>query len=142
MTITQLARQTARQLRKNPTKAEELLWLKLRKRQFFGLKFLRQHPVFYKQDNKKNFFVADFYNHEIRLVIEVDGEVHLKQKDYDRFRTRTMMDKELTVVRFSNDAILSNVDKVLSILRNKIDELELLTHPHTPSFIQKGRGYW
>ncbi len=60
---------TARRLRKRQTKSEKLLWLALRNRQLGGLKFLRQHPIGHS--------IVDFYCHENRLVIEIDGGIHL-----------------------------------------------------------------
>ena len=58
----------ARQMRKEPTNAEALLWVRLRKRQLDGLKFRRQHIVQY--------FIVDFYCPRVKLVIEIDGPVH------------------------------------------------------------------
>jgi very-short-patch-repair endonuclease len=77
-TIGQLARKLAGDLRKNPIPAEKKLWIKLKNRQLLNLKFLRQHPIFYQYNNQKNFFIADFYCHEIRMVIELDGHIHIK----------------------------------------------------------------
>ncbi|MCS4434570.1 endonuclease domain-containing protein [Aquiflexum gelatinilyticum] len=59
----------ARELRKNTTPSENSLWTLLRKKQFEGYKFRRQHPV--------NKFIADFYCHELRLIIELDGGITL-----------------------------------------------------------------
>jgi very-short-patch-repair endonuclease len=71
----------ARQLRKRTTPSENNLWALLRKKQFEGYKFRRQHPI-YK-------FIADFYCHELRLIIELDGGIHLnpEQAAYDIGRT-------------------------------------------------------
>ena len=70
----------ARQLRKRPTQSEKRLWQALRKRQLAGLKFLRQHPI--------GPSIVDFYCHEKRLVVEVDGEIHedrdVKERDQAR----------------------------------------------------------
>jgi cyclase len=69
----------AKELRRNMTDAEKLLWNHL-KPGISGLKFRRQHPV--------RFYIADFYCHKIKLVIEVDGEIHnkkeIKEKDIQR----------------------------------------------------------
>jgi cyclase len=69
----------AKKLRNNPTKAESLLWDKLKQKQL-GFKFRRQHPV-YK-------YIADFYCHKLKLIIEIDGDYHNEtyQKEYDIFR--------------------------------------------------------
>jgi len=68
-------------LRKNMTVPELILWQKLRDRTIFKCKFRRQHPV--------SFFIVDFYCHEYRLVIEVDGDIHDDEtvRDYDLGRT-------------------------------------------------------
>ncbi len=115
-----LARQAARELRKNMTDAEKLLWLKLKGRQFMGLRFLRQHPIFYLYDNERRFFIADFYCHEIRLVIELDGSIHIKKEDYDQTRTDLLGIKNLTVIRFANEEVLTDMDKVLLNLTEEV----------------------
>lgn len=61
----------AKELRKRETKAEKILWSFLSNHQLI-VKFRRQHPV--------NQFIVDFYSHELKLVIEVDGEIHLKKE--------------------------------------------------------------
>ena len=117
---TKLARQLARELRKNRTPAEKILWQKLRNRMFSDLKFLRQHPIFYKWDKKLKFFIADFYCHDIKLVIEIDGKIHDKQKNYDQIRSEIINIKNIKVIRFTNNEIFSNIDMVLRKLKNQI----------------------
>ncbi len=69
----------ARGLRKNQTSSEIILWEELRCRRMMGFKFLRQHPVFYKIDKDRvEFYIADFYCAELKLVIELDGPIHEK----------------------------------------------------------------
>jgi very-short-patch-repair endonuclease len=58
----------AAELRRNMTNAEKLLWQELRSKKILNLTFRRQHPV--------NMFIADFYCHKARLVIEIDGSIH------------------------------------------------------------------
>jgi len=58
----------ARLLREKMTRSEEILWERLNRKQIQGLRFRRQHPI--------DIFIADFYCHRIRLVIEIDGEIH------------------------------------------------------------------
>ncbi len=71
----------ARRLRKNMTFEEKLLWQKLRGRKFFGLKFLRQHPIVYDLINYKPlFFIPNFYCASKNIIIEVDGKIHDFQK--------------------------------------------------------------
>ncbi|MEJ0106852.1 MAG: endonuclease domain-containing protein [Bacteroidota bacterium] len=71
----------SRELRQVSTEAEKLLWAELRNRKLNGLKFRRQHPI--------DKYIADFYCHEKKIVIEVDGVVHDKKenKEYDQART-------------------------------------------------------
>ena len=104
----------ARQLRKNMTFEEKLLWQKLRGRKFFGLKFLRQHPIIYDLINYKPlFFIADFYCASKNIIIEVDGKIHDFQKDYDERREEILINMGLRVIRFKNEEI-RNVGKVLN----------------------------
>jgi very-short-patch-repair endonuclease len=119
-TIGQLARKLARDLRKNPIQAEIQLWKVLNNRQLLNSKFLRQHPIFYQYNDKKNFFIADFYCHEIRMVIELDGHIHIKQMDYDKIRTEILYIKNVFVIRFKNEEITNDLDTVLKKLKEAI----------------------
>ena len=82
----------AKELRKTMTKCERILWNELRNRKLSDCKFRRQHPI--------DIFIADFYCHKKRLVIEVDGEIHKQQKEYDIGRDAEMNDYGITVLRF------------------------------------------
>jgi very-short-patch-repair endonuclease len=67
----------ARELRRNVTGSEKVLWDHLRNRKFCGYKFLHQHPIIYKADFKGlNYFIADFYCDTKKAVIELDGHMH------------------------------------------------------------------
>jgi very-short-patch-repair endonuclease len=103
----------ARELRKNITESEKLLWERLRNRRFYGYKFLRQHPVIYKADYLGlNYFIADFYCDSKKTVIELDGLVHEETVEYDQYRDEVMRRKGLHVLRIKNEE-LSDVEKVL-----------------------------
>ncbi len=115
-----LARQLSRELRKNPTPAESKLWSKLKNRQFLNLRFLRQHPIYYQYDNQRNFFIADFYCHQLKIIIEIDGRIHDQQKDYDVVRTELLKFKNMAVIRFRNEEILQNIENVQEILKKFI----------------------
>ena len=65
----------AKVLRKNMTNAEKILWDRLKDNQVLNIRFRRQHPI--------DLFIADFYCHSARLVIELDGEIHKSQAEYD-----------------------------------------------------------
>jgi len=109
VTITQLCRE----LRKNMTPSEQVLWKFLRNRKFNGYKFLRQHPFIYAvAPGKKFYFIADFYCAEKNLVIELDGPYHEYQQQKDYARDLVLEGKKIITLRFKN-AELENIDKVL-----------------------------
>jgi very-short-patch-repair endonuclease len=82
------------------TDSEKLLWKQLRNRKLSGYKFLRQHPIVYKADYKGlNYFIADFYCAEKKMVIELDGPIHQDSEEYDRFRDFEMKEKGRYVLR-------------------------------------------
>lgn len=103
----------AKDLRKSETDAEKQLWKLLNKNQVHGLQFRRQHPI--------NWFIADFYCHKIKLVIELDGGIHqfTKNMEYDAGRSEVLANFGITVVRFNNNQIFDDPDSVI----NKIKEV-------------------
>ena len=100
--------QLARDLRKRQTPAEKALWRLLRDRRLRDLKFRRQSPI--------GPFVADFCCYEIRLVIELDGEVHAEAQPAARDRERDAHIRGLgfTILRFPNDRVFEDTAGVLS----------------------------
>jgi very-short-patch-repair endonuclease len=104
-------------MRKNPTEAERAMWKKLRKFRQSGFPFRRQHPI--------DFYIADFYCHKLRLVIEVDGEIHTKNEiqSHDEGRTGELERFGIKVLRFTNDQILHNIDLVVEKINASIKEL-------------------
>lgn len=96
----------AREMRLNPTKAELKLCNVLMNKQMLGLRFKFQHPI--------NQFIADFYCHKIKLVIEVDGGIHSgeTQKERDDGRTDEMVKFGITLIRFKNEEVLEDTDTV------------------------------
>lgn len=113
-------KQLARELRKNQTPEESLVWSNLRNRRCCGVKFYRQHPLKYEQHHKTNFFIADFYSREISLVIELDGNIHQNQLEYDEQRDLIINKMGLHVMRFDNDQIQHSLESVLSKLNEYI----------------------
>ena len=110
--------QLARELRRNITPSENLLWQNLRGRKLNGLKFLRQHPIEYTSvNNREQFFIADFYCAEKKLVVEVDGKYHDFQKDYDENRNLILKELGMHTVRIKNEET-TDIYKCL----NKISE--------------------
>jgi very-short-patch-repair endonuclease len=112
-----VAIETARELRKNPTLAEKLLWDKLRKRQVDGLKFLRQYPIFFNYDNRDHFFIVDFYCHSKKLVIELDGDILYFQKEYDFLRESILIELGFKVCRMNNLDLLKRIDWAIDRIR-------------------------
>jgi len=110
-----------RELRKKQTPAEELLWQRLRNRNFIKKKFLRQHPICIESVfGKSLYYIPDFYCHKAKLVIEADGPVHLFKKEYDKNRDEVLTGLGLTVLRFTNDAILSDLEGVLDRIKKEL----------------------
>jgi very-short-patch-repair endonuclease len=101
-------------LRKNMTLAEKVLWKKLKDRKIFNVKFRKQHPVW--------IFIVDFYCHEYKLVIEVDGDIHKEYEtnEYDLGRTAELDRFGLKVIRFTNDQIIFNIDSVINEIQDTI----------------------
>ena len=110
--MSNLSKQTARDLRKQSPKAENVFWNLVRNRSFLNLKFRRQHPIEFEYNNQKRFFIADFFCFEKKLVVEIDGRIHESQKDYDELRTLIINELGMKVVRFLNGEVMNNIEKV------------------------------
>ncbi|MDD3793703.1 MAG: DUF559 domain-containing protein [Candidatus Gracilibacteria bacterium] len=96
----------SKELRKNQTESEGILWELLRNRKFNDLKFRRQHPF--------GRYVADFYCDEIKLVIELDGKIHENQKDYDAIRDEVIKTYGVNILRFNSEDVYNNIDKIFN----------------------------
>jgi len=118
--LTRVAKQVCRDLRRASTRAERMLWEEIRGRKFLGLKFYRQYPLFVDTSGQETFFVADFYCHEQKLVIELDGGIHNYQNRQDLKRTEAIRALGISVVRFKNEDIEQNIAGTLSTLGKKI----------------------
>ena len=120
----------ARILRVQLTDAEQLVWQILRDRRFCGIKFRRQHPF--------ERFVLDFYCHEAKLVLELDGGGHNDhgQKAYDEERTKFLEDAGIRVLRFWNHDVLNNLEAVLEQLHDELFTPSPGLRPPSP----RGRG--
>ncbi len=112
--------QTARNLRKNSTKAERIIWQVVRNRRIKNKKFRRQYPIEFEYYGQKRHFIADFYCHECKLIIEIDGGIHETQKDYDKLRTQIINKLGIKVVRFKNKDLENSLDKVIEKLKKYI----------------------
>jgi very-short-patch-repair endonuclease len=124
-----------RENRKNMTEAEKIVWELVRNRRLDGKKFLRQHKIIYENSfDSFQFFVVDFYCAEERLILEIDGEIHESQKEYDSWRTSVLEDLELRVLRIKNEEII-----YMEQVKEKIRQMFLKTHPPAPS-LHEERG--
>jgi len=108
----------SRELRQVSTEAEKLLWAELRNRKLHGLKFGRQHPI--------DKYIADFYCHEKKLVIELDGTVHDEKEnnEYDQARTIELARLDINGLRFRNYEVENNIDKVLKKIIKRAGSIE------------------
>ena len=122
MSIT--VKEIVRDLRKKSTNAERIFWKAVRNRKIYGYRILRQHPIRCVVDNKKRIFIADFYCDERKLVVEIDGPVHNRQKDYDNLRTHVIEHLGMRVVRFTNDEIERDGKNVLFKLKEELNRLQ------------------
>ena len=102
----------ARQMRHEPTPAEDALWQRLRNRRVAGAKFRRQYSI--------ERFIVDFVCLERRLIIEVDGAVHEQQQDYDAVRQAFLEAQGFCLLRFSNGEVLQSLDAVVEAIGEKL----------------------
>ncbi len=103
----------ARENRKNPTPAENKLWFEvLQNKRFVDLKFTRQKPL--------DQYIVDFYCAELMLAIEIDGDSHAEQVNYDLQRTARLNQIGIDVIRYANQEVLNNPEGVYSDLFEKI----------------------
>jgi len=109
-----IAKVVCRDLRKNSTTAEKIFWEAVRNKSFIGKKFYRQYPLFYDITGRESFFVADFYCHEEKLVIELDGRYHKYRLRKDKKRTEILNYLNLKILRFKNDDVINNLNDVLT----------------------------
>ncbi len=114
----------ARENRKNTTPSESKLWFEvLQNKRFSDLKFTRQKPL--------DEYIVDFYCAELMLAIEIDGDSHAEQVDYDNRRTLRLNQLGIEVIRYTNRDVSSNLDGVYSDLHEKI-KLRYNKPPQSP----------
>ena len=101
--------QRARELRQEMTPAEKILWQDLRGNKL-GVHFRRQQII--------SGFIVDFFCHKADLVIELDGEIHAEQQDYDTERDKVLSEMGLRIIRIRNDEVINNLSQVLKCISN------------------------
>jgi len=119
--LSQVAKELARELRRNSTPAEKIMWGVLRNRKFCDKKFYRQYPIYFDNLGNETFFIADFYSFEEKLVIEIDGGYHKRQMDYDQLRTDIINSLGIKVIRFTNEQVTNELKNVLEIIKQNIE---------------------
>ena len=103
--------QRAKELRREMTPAEKVLWDELRANKL-GIHFRRQQVI--------QGFIVDFYCHMAGLVVEVDGDIHDSQHEEDARREKVLRELGLKIVRFRNDEVLKNLSAVVEKVREQI----------------------
>ena len=114
----------AKLLRDNQTEAERKVWEILKSKKILNLKFRPQHPI--------DIFITDFYCHKLKLIIEIDGDIHnsKERKEYDIDREYELDRWNIEVIRFTNGEVLNNIDNVKNTIERKcIQRAEFLQSP-------------
>lgn len=106
----------AKQLRDRPTEAEDFLWKQLSNKKILDFRFKRQQPILY--------FIADFYCHQAKLVVEVDGGYHQvpAQYEYDCNRDSELEELGIKVIRFRNEQVLFEIDATLQKIEEELKQ--------------------
>jgi very-short-patch-repair endonuclease len=120
----------AKRLRRNQTDAERVLWFRLRDRRLAGWKFKRQAPI--------DRYVVDFFCAEARLIIEIDGGQHDRQRERDSDRTAALEATGYLVLRFWNNEVMQNTAGVLETVMSTVNRRD--PNPLTPPLSPPGRG--
>ncbi|MHB8132761.1 MAG: endonuclease domain-containing protein [Anaerolineaceae bacterium] len=107
-----LLHEISKEFRKTPTPSEEKLWRFLSNKRMLGYKFRRQHPI--------GPFIVDFCCIKTKFIIEVDGEIHESQKDYDQEREMWLKEEGYFVLRFANKQVQENLPAVLNEIKNHL----------------------
>lgn len=107
----------AKELRKNMTPAERVLWQRLRNYQVDGFYFRRQHPI--------KFFIADFYCAKADLIVEIDGGIHNTPEviEHDINRTAELEKSGITVIRFTNEEVMNDTNTVIAKIKQQLKTL-------------------
>jgi len=102
-------RAAAKELRRQTTETEKRVWAELRLYKIDGLQYRQQHPI--------GPYIVDFCCHRAKLVVEIDGKIHEQQREYDAERDQYLEMLGYTVLRFSTNRVLHDLDAMLSEIR-------------------------
>jgi very-short-patch-repair endonuclease len=119
-------RNPARDLRRNLTDSERVLWARLRAKQILGVQFYRQKPL--------GQHIVDFFAPRVKLVVEVDGSQHLEEEHLqeDKHRDQYLFELGLKVLRFDSRVVLTETDAVMEVIYKETKERLDLEIPPTP----------
>jgi len=108
------------ELRNNMTNAEKVLWEELKKKEIYKTRWKRQHPI--------DIFIVDFYCHKYKLVIEVDGEIHLNEDilEHDDGREYEIEKFGIRILRFTNQEVFEDIESVRNRILHEITSLSPL----------------
>ncbi|MGD0585676.1 MAG: DUF559 domain-containing protein [Oryzomonas sp.] len=115
----------ARELRNNGTDVERLLWRHLRNSQLGGIKFRRQQAI--------EAYIVDFVSFDTRIVIELDGGQHKENEVYDEQRDACLRANGFSVLRFWNNDLITNIEGVLEVVRQRCLEVNSPTPQPPPA---------
>ncbi len=127
-----------RNLRNNGTSAEAAMWRILNKRQIEGLRFRRQYSI--------GPYILDFYCPDIRLCIELDGEIHYNEcaAQHDAVRTRFLESHDIHVIRFENRDVFQSTQSIIEYIKQTANQLRQPTprpaNPHPAWTLPPERG--
>ncbi len=107
-------KELAKELRKNMTLSEVLLWNELKQKKILGYDFDRQRPI--------GNFIVDFYCKELSLAIEIDGKSHIYRYDYDDERQRVLEKSGVKFLRFEDIEVKKNMINILRVLEDWIEK--------------------
>lgn len=111
LTYNKALKKRSQEMRKNPTKAEDVFWKHILPTSKLGqFRWNRQKPLLQ--------YIVDFYCAELKLIIEIDGEIHQSQKDYDQSRDEVLKTHNLQTVRFTNSLVLNDPSHCISALND------------------------
>ena len=105
------------------TEAEKILWIELKNKKIFNIRFRRQHPI--------DIFIADFYCHKYKLVVEVDGNIHSEEevKERDDGRSHDIEKLGIKILRFTNKEVMTDIQTVKHRILDEINSLSRSLSP-------------